>query len=99
MLILFYKTRLSRLNFIALLTFLDTFISFALDSSTLSFFFKSFKNFIDIVDLFIKIIFNKAFAIKSEKKKKDKEREKEEENKKIKDTKKKVNKNKKFRCE
>ena len=100
MLILFYKTRLSRLNLIVLSSPLDIFISspsidkiISLINSFLSFifnsFFESFRDFLDNIDLFIVFFFSEAFINKNKKKKKDKEKEKEEENENIKDIKKK----------
>ena len=107
MLILFYKTYLSRVNFIVLPSLLDTSISSpsidkspspanSLSPSTPNSAFGSFEDFLDIVDSFIESFLSEAFANKNKKKKKDKEREKEEEDEKIRDIKKKVNKNKRF---
>ena len=87
MLILFYKTYLSRLNLIVFSTFLN--ISSSLTPA-------SFENFNNIINSFIKITLSKAFTNKSEKKKKVKERENEKianENKKENNE---ENKNKKF---
>ena len=106
-LILFYKTYLSRLDLIVFSSLFDTSISlslidklslFANSSSPLVFnsIFKSLENFLSIINSLIKIFFNEAFANKNEKEKKNREKEKERENEKIRDTKKKVNKNKKF---
>ena len=104
-LILFSKTRLSRLDLIVFLLFLDTFraspslfINLSL-SSLLSLDFnsliKSLNNFIDDVDKFIKFFFNKKFVNKNKKKKEDKKKKKKEENEK-RDVEKKNNKNEKF---
>ena len=106
-LILFYKTYLSRLNLIVSSSSLNTSISsLSIDKlsslasssspSISSLIFKSLKNFLNIVNSFIESFFNEAFANKNEKKKKNKEKKKEEENEKIRDIKKKVNKNKRF---
>ena len=106
-LILFYKTYLSRLNLIVLSSSLDTFISsssidrssspanspsFSISNST----FESLESFLNIINSFIKSSLSEVFANKNKKKKKDKEREKEEGDEKIRDIKKKVNKNKRF---
>ena len=107
MLILFYKTYLSRLNSIVFSSLLDTSISSSSADKSPSFansssffvsnlIFKSLENFSNIVNSLIKIFLSEAFANKNEKEKKDREREKEKENEKIRDIKKKVNKNKKF---
>ena len=106
-LILLYKTRLSRLNFIVSFLFLNTSISSpsidkiaSLASSSLSLalnlFSISLKNFLNNVNSFIVFFLSEAFVNKDKKKKKDKEKEKEEENKNIEDIKKKVNKEKRF---
>ena len=75
-LILFYKTYLSRLNLAVFSTLLDTSSSFALNLNT-SLALASLEDCINIVNASNEIIFNKAFASKSEKKKKEKEREDE----------------------
>ena len=106
-LILFYKTRLSRLNLIVLSSSLNISISLFSIDKTISLinsflllisnsFFESLKDFLDNVDSFIVFFLNKVFINKDKKKKKDKEKEKEEENKNIKDIKKKVNKKMRF---
>ena len=106
MLILFYKTRLSRLNLIVSSSFLD--ISLTLSppaanlflSSLLSFdsssLIKSLNNFINDVDKFIEFFFSEEFVNKNKKKKEDKEKEEKEENKIKRDVEKKDNNNKKF---
>ena len=94
MLILFYKTRLSRLNLSISLALLITSSSSLSNLQILSFFFKSLKNFSDNIDKFIEIFFNKVFVNKSKKKKEEKEKEKE--NKKIINEKKKENNNNKI---
>ena len=107
MLILFYKTYLLRLNLIIFSSSLDTSISSLLinKSSSLAnlsslfvsnLIFESLENSLNIVNSLIEVFLSEAFANKNKKEKKDKEREKEKENEKIRDIKKKVNKNKKF---
>ena len=106
-LILFYKTRLLRLNLIISSSSFDTSISSSLSIESTSLLSSSLslasnveflKNSIKNINSFIEFFISEAFINKNKKKKKDKEKEKEEEkNKKIKDNKKKVNKNTRFR--
>ena len=109
-LILFYKTRLSRLNLVIFSSLFNPFISSSssIESTSLSLLFsslslassvESLENFIANVNLFIEFFVSEAFANKNEKKKKikEKEKEKEEKNEKIENNKKKINKNARFR--
>ena len=108
-LILFYKTRLLRLNLIISSSSFDTSISSSLSIESTSLLSSSLslasnveflKNSIKNINSFIEFFISEAFINKNKKKKKDKEKEKEKEeekNKKIKDNKKKVNKNTRFR--
>ena len=110
MLILFYKTRLSRLNLIIFSSPLDTSrASLSLVANSLLFLFsslsssldsnsliKSLDNSINNVDKFIKFSFSKEFVNKKKKKKKDKKKKKKEENKIKKNVEKKNNNNKRF---
>ena len=86
-LILFYKTRLSRLNLIILSSssnifiFLSSSIESILFLSSLLFLasnIESLKNSLKNINKFIKFFFNEKFVKKSEEKKKDKEKKEEE---------------------